>query len=113
MECQSLLWEKGRGGGQKKKKLFKKSSIDIYPACLALNNVFADRRGVGKSRGVRACWSAWYRFVNKINDEKRFCFFFFQTGQCAALLSFRIEKWYFSGKRVCFHESAINAVIRG
>ena len=34
-----------------------------------------------------------------------------KAGQCAALSSFRVGKLYFSGKRVCFHESAKNAVI--
>ena len=38
---------------------------------------------------------------------------FFQAWQCAALSSFRVGKWYFSEKRVCFYESAKTSLISG
>ena len=38
----------------------------------------------------------------KKNDQK---VYFFQAGPCAALSSFRVRKWHFSGKRVDFLKS--------
>ena len=61
----------------------------------------------------------WLREKKKKKEKQRervvyfSFFFFFQAGQSAALSSFRVGKWCFTGIKVCFHKSAKNPVYRG